>query len=41
MDELKDKGVEFTDDVQDYGYGLGAHFKVPGDFTIQLYQRKY
>ena len=40
-DELESKGVEFTDAVQDYGYGLGVHFKAPGNFTIQLYQPAY
>ncbi|MBK8270359.1 MAG: VOC family protein [Planctomycetes bacterium] len=39
--ELKAKGVEFTQDVQDQGYGLVTFFKAPGDFTIQLYQPKY
>ena len=39
--ELKAKGVEFVDDVQDHGYGLVTHFRVPGGFTIQLYQPLY
>lgn len=39
--ELRAKGVEFVDDIQDRGYGLVTHFKVPGDFTVQLYQPKY
>ena len=39
--ELKSKGVEFEGNIQDHGYGLVTHFKVPGDFTIQLYQPKY
>ena len=39
--ELKGRGVEFVDSVQDRGYGLVTHFKVPGDFTIQLYQPLY
>ena len=41
MKELKSRGVEFTADVADHGYGLVTHFKVPGDFTVQLYQPKY
>jgi catechol 2,3-dioxygenase-like lactoylglutathione lyase family enzyme len=40
-DELRRKGVEFVDDVSDRGYGLVTHFKVPGDFTVELYQPKY
>src|SRR6187401_2575537 len=39
--ELKAKGVEFTQAVEDHGYGLVTFFKAPGDFSIQLYQPKY
>jgi catechol 2,3-dioxygenase-like lactoylglutathione lyase family enzyme len=39
--ELKSQGVEFTQDVEDHGYGLVTHFKVPGDFKVQLYQPRY
>jgi catechol 2,3-dioxygenase-like lactoylglutathione lyase family enzyme len=39
--ELQSRGVEFTDEVQDHGYGLVTHIKVPGDFVIQIYQPKY
>jgi catechol 2,3-dioxygenase-like lactoylglutathione lyase family enzyme len=39
--ELKAKGVEFTEPVSDRGYGFVTHFKVPGDFAVQLYQPKY
>lgn len=39
--EMKEKGVEFTQEIEDHGYGLVTHFKVPGDFVIQLYQPKY
>jgi predicted enzyme related to lactoylglutathione lyase len=39
--ELKAKGVEFTGDVVDEGYGLVTHFKVPGGFAVQLYEPKY
>lgn len=38
---LKLRGVEFTEPVTDCGYGLATHFKVPGDFTVQLYQPLY
>ena len=41
MRELKAKGVEFTQEVEDHGYGLVTFFKAPGDFTIQLYQPRY
>jgi len=39
--EMKARGVEFTMEVQDHGYGLVTHFKVPGGFDVQLYQPKY
>jgi catechol 2,3-dioxygenase-like lactoylglutathione lyase family enzyme len=39
--ELTSKGVEFTTEIEDHGYGLVTFFKAPGDFTIQLYQPKY
>ena len=39
--ELKQRGVEFVDDVSDAGYGLTTHFKVPGGFTVELYQPRY
>ena len=39
--ELKRRGVEFTDGIQDAGYGLITHFRVPGDFTVQLYEPRY
>jgi catechol 2,3-dioxygenase-like lactoylglutathione lyase family enzyme len=39
--ELQSRGVEFTEEVQDHGYGFVTHFKVPGNFVVQLYQPKY
>ena len=39
--ELKSRGVEFTDGISDHGYGLATRFKVPGDFTVELYQPLY
>ena len=39
--KLKAKGVEFTDDIADHGYGLVTHFKAPGGFAVQLYQPRY
>ena len=41
VSELKSRGVEFTQDVEDHGYGLVTFFKVPGDFKVQLYQPRY
>jgi predicted enzyme related to lactoylglutathione lyase len=41
VNELEARGVQFTQEVQDHGYGLVTHFKAPGDFVVQLYQPKY
>src|SRR5262245_48887234 len=38
---LQARGVEFVDEVADHGYGFVTHFRVPGDFQVQLYQPKY
>lgn len=38
---LRARGVEFTQDVEDHGYGLVTFFRVPGDFKVQLYQPRY
>jgi catechol 2,3-dioxygenase-like lactoylglutathione lyase family enzyme len=39
--ELRARGVEFTDELTDRGYGLTIHFKMPGDFAVELYQPHY
>jgi hypothetical protein len=39
--ELKSRGVEFTAEIADHGYGLVTYFKVPGGFNVQLYQALY
>jgi predicted enzyme related to lactoylglutathione lyase len=39
--ELKARGVEFTQEAEDHGYGFVTHFSVPGGFKVQLYQPKY
>ena len=39
--DLRRRGVEFTDEIRDVGYGLATHFRLPGDFTVQLYQPRY
>ena len=39
--ELKKRGVEFTGGIEDHGYGLVTHFRMPGDFAVQLYQPLY
>ena len=39
--ELQSRGVEFTQEVEDHGYGFVTYFKVPGGFSVQLYEPKY
>jgi hypothetical protein len=39
--ELQRRGVEFTGPVEDHGYGLVTHMRVPGGFNVQLYQPRY
>ena len=41
VSELRTRGVEFTQEVEDRGYGLVTFFKVPGAFKVQLSQPKY
>lgn len=39
--ELKSRGVPFTKDVEDHGYGLVTYFVAPGGITVQLYEPRY
>lgn len=39
--ELRGRGVEFTDEITDQGYGLAIHFEMPGGVKVELYQRRY
>ncbi|MFC0110400.1 VOC family protein [Kibdelosporangium aridum] len=39
--ELKAKGVEFTTDVTDQGWGLLTEFALPGGGTMGLYQPRH
>jgi hypothetical protein len=39
--ELENRGVKFTQAIEDHGYGLVTFFDAPGDFKVQLYQPKY
>ena len=41
VNELRARGVEFTQETEDHGYGLVTFFNVPGSFKVQLYQPKY
>jgi len=39
--DLRSRGVVFTQEVADHGYGLVTYFSAPGGLTIQLYQPRY
>lgn len=39
--ELKGRGVEFIGEAQDREYGYTIFFKMPGGYTVELYQPKY
>ena len=41
VEELKGRGVEFTDEIAEVRYGMATHFKMPGDFEVELYQPSY
>ena len=41
VDELKSRGVEFTRDIKNEGFGMTTAFKAPGDLQIMLYQPLY
>ena len=41
VSEVRGRGVEFTQEVEDHGYGLVTFFRVPGAFKVQLYQARY
>lgn len=38
---LKARGVQFTGEIANHGYGLVTHFTMPGGVTVQLYQPLY
>jgi catechol 2,3-dioxygenase-like lactoylglutathione lyase family enzyme len=39
--DLKAKGIEFTNEIADQGYGLVTQFKMPGGVVADLYQPQY
>lgn len=39
--ELKERGVEFTSDISDQGFGLVTRFRMPGEVEVTLYQPHY
>lgn len=41
VEQLKARGVEFTRQVEDQGFGLVTYFKMPGGVEVQLYEPAY
>ncbi len=41
VQELKGRGVRFTDKISERGYGRVIHFQMPGKVTVELYQPRY
>ena len=39
--ELEARGVEFTTEITDQGWGLATSFLMPGSFEVELYQPRY
>jgi predicted enzyme related to lactoylglutathione lyase len=39
--DMKKRGVVFTMDVADHGYGLVTYFTAPGGIKVQLYEPRY
>jgi catechol 2,3-dioxygenase-like lactoylglutathione lyase family enzyme len=39
--DLKTKGIEFTNEIADQGYGLVTRFTMPGGVVADLYQPQY
>lgn len=39
--ELRGRGVTFTDEISDQGYGFAIHFEMPGGVKVELYQPRY
>ena len=41
VSQMKERGVEFTSDIRDAGYGLVTTFQMPGEVEVELYQPRY
>jgi hypothetical protein len=39
--DLRSRGVQFTAEVADHGYGYVTYFTIPGGIQVQLYEPKY
>ncbi|HEX7517807.1 MAG TPA: VOC family protein [Chthoniobacterales bacterium] len=41
VSELKSRGVQFTEEISDTGWGSATRFEMPGGVAVQLYQPRY
>ncbi len=41
VQELRDKGVDFTRDITDEGFGLMTAFRLPGGSELSLYEPRH
>jgi hypothetical protein len=41
MNELIARGVKFVGKIEERGYGLVTHFRMPGNAVVELYQPRY
>jgi predicted enzyme related to lactoylglutathione lyase len=41
VEALTKRGVKFTSGISEQTWGYLTHFKMPGDFEVELYQPKY
>lgn len=41
VEDLRERGVEFTDEIADVGYGHAIHFTMPGGVAVELYEPRY
>src|SRR3982751_4941451 len=39
--DLRSRGVQFTQQIADHGYGFVTYFGMPGGVRVQLYEPKY
>jgi predicted enzyme related to lactoylglutathione lyase len=39
--DLRARGVTFTEEIADHGYGFVTYFTMPGGVKVQLYEPKY
>lgn len=39
--DLKARGVEFVGEIEEVGYARAIRFRMPGNFTVNLYQPHY